>query len=47
MLAAGLFPRLTREKGERRVFLLISCLIWLIRLLSLNRDDYLISNLDI
>jgi hypothetical protein len=26
-LAAGLFPRLTREKGERRVFLLISCLI--------------------
>jgi hypothetical protein len=35
--AAGLHPRPTRDKG----FLLISCLIRLIHLLSLNRDDYL------
>jgi hypothetical protein len=28
-------------RQERRVFLLISCLIKLIHLLSLNRDDYL------
>jgi hypothetical protein len=35
--AAGLRPRPTREKD----FLLISCLIRLIHLLSLNREDYL------
>jgi hypothetical protein len=30
-----------RGRQERRVFLLISCLIKLIHLLSLNREDYL------
>jgi hypothetical protein len=35
--AAGLRPQPAREKG----FLLISCLIILIHLLSLNRKDYL------
>jgi hypothetical protein len=30
-------------RQERRVFLLISCLIRLIHLLSLNREDYLTS----
>jgi hypothetical protein len=30
-------------RQERRVFLLITCLIWSIRLLSLNREDYLTS----
>jgi hypothetical protein len=37
--AAGLRPRPTIEKG----FLLISCLIRCIHLLSLNREDYLTS----
>jgi hypothetical protein len=33
--------RFTHGRQERRVFLLISCLIKLIHLLPLNREDYL------
>jgi hypothetical protein len=36
------WPRgFAHDRQERRVFLLVSCLIRLIHLLSLNREDYL------